>query len=624
MNEQAKMTAPNAPFKPIDFLPREIDAERRANGEIILRQRIPLNEYQRCIPLYLAKWAGERPDQTWLAQRRGPDRAWQRVSYAQAKRDVDAVTQALIDMKLTPEQPVAILSGNSIEHGLMTQAAMQAGVPAAPVSPAYSLMSQDHAKLRYIFDLIKPGLVMVQDGVAFGKALKALDLTGVTVVHVDRAPEGIESRAWSDLIATKRTDAVDKALASIGPKSVGKLLFTSGSTGMPKAVINTQEMMCANVVMGQMTRKRKESDPRMVVLDWLPWNHTMGGNAGFHALLAEGGTLYIDDGRPVPGMFDETLRNLKEISPTYYTNVPAGFAVLATALENDDALAKSFFKDLGILGYGGATLPDDLYTRMQRLAVKYTGHRIVFFTGWGSTETAPTATSTYWETERVGLIGLPHPGVELKMVPAGPKYEMRIRSVIVTPGYYRQPDLTAKAFDEEGYYKIGDAGTFVDADDPTKGLIFAGRVVEDFKLTSGTFVHVGSLRVAAIAAASPVIQDALVAGQDREFVALLAWPNLEACRLIAGKVDAPLSELVHDPAIKEHLKKSLHAHNAQTQGSSMRIARVMLMTEPPSIDGNELTDKGYINQRAALERRNALVERLYAAAPDGDVIVVEG
>jgi len=323
-------------------------------------------------------------------------------------------------------------------------------------------------------------------------------------------------------------------------------------------------------------------------------------------------------------MFDETLRNLKEISPTYYTNVPAGFAVLATALENDDALAKSFFKDLGILGYGGATLPDDLYVRMQRLAVKYTGHRIVFFTGWGSTETAPTATSTYWETERVGLIGLPHPGVELKMVPAGPKYEMRIRSIIVTPGYYRQPDLTAKAFDEEGYYKIGDAGTFVDVNDPAKGLIFAGRVVEDFKLTSGTFVHVGSLRVAAIAAASPVIQDALVAGQDREFVALLAWPNLEACRLVAGKVDAPLSDLVHDPLIKEHLKKSLHAHNVQTGGSSMRIARVMLMTEPPSIDGNELTDKGYINQRAALERRNALVERLYAENPDEDVIVVEG
>ncbi|MFV0281905.1 MAG: AMP-binding protein [Rhodoblastus sp.] len=623
MNEQIKQ-APTAPFKPIDFLPREIAAERRANGEIILSQRIPLDPYERGIPLYLARWAKERPDHVWLAQRRGPERAWKKVTYAEAKREADALTQALLDLNLTPEQPVAILSGNSIEHALMTQAAMQAGVPAAPVSPAYSLMSQDHAKLRYIFDLIRPGVVMVQDGVAFGKALKALDLTGVTVVHVERAPEGIASRAWADLVATKRTDAVDKALAAIGPKTVGKLLFTSGSTGMPKAVINTQEMMCANVVMGKMTRKRKDSDPSMVVLDWLPWNHTMGGNAGFHAVLADGGTLYIDDGRPVPGMFEETLRNLKEVSPTYYSNVPAGYAVLATALENDDALAKSFFKDLGILGYGGATLSDDLYVRMQRLAVKYTGNRIVFFTGWGSTETAPTATSTYWETERVGLIGLPHPGVELKMVPVGQKYEMRIRSVIVTPGYYRQPELTKNAFDEEGYYKIGDAGIFVDPADPVKGLIFAGRVVEDFKLASGTFVHVGSLRVAAIAAASPVVQDALVAGQDKDYIALLAWPNLEACRLLAGKVGAPLEEIIHDPAVKEHLRNGLHAHNAQTQGSSMRISRVMLMIEPPSIDGNELTDKGYINQRAALERRNALVQRLYAAQPDQDVIVVEG
>ena len=624
MTINATPAVPTAPFKHIDFLERAIDTERRADGTIILRQRIPLDPIQRSIPLYLARWARERPDQTWLAQRRGPERKWLEVTYAQGKAIVDSLTQAILDMKLSTDRPITILSGNSIEHALLTQAGMQAGIPVAPVSPAYSMMSTDHAKLRYIFDLIKPGVVMVQDGAAFSRALAALDLSDVIVIHVDRAPEGIASRAWSDLVATRPTAAVEQAIAAVGPKTVGKLLFTSGSTGMPKAVINTQEMMCANVVMGQMTRKRKESDPRMVVLDWLPWNHTMGGNAGFHALLADGGTLYIDDGRPVPGMFEETLRNLREVSPTSYSNVPAGYAVLATALENDEALAKSFFKNLAILGYGGATLPDDLYLRMQRLAVKYTGNRIVFFTGWGSTETAPTATSTYWATERVGLIGLPHPGVELKMVPAGPKYEMRIRSIIVTPGYYRQPDLTAKAFDEEGYYKIGDAGTFVDPEDPTKGLIFAGRVVEDFKLTSGTFVHVGSLRVAAIAAASPVVQDALVAGQDKEFIGLLAWPNLEACRLLAGKVEAPLSELVHDPKIKEHLRQTLHTHNKTSGGSSMRIARVMLMTEPPSIDGNELTDKGYINQRAALERRNALVERLYAAKPDEDVIVIEG
>ncbi len=624
MNQTATLAAPAAPFRHIDFLKRDIEMERRPDGVIILRQRIPLDRIERCIPAYLARWARERPDHVWLAQRRGPDRAWKKVTYSEAKHAVDALTQALLDMNLTPERPVAILSGNSIEHALLTQAAMQAGVPAAPVSPAYSLMSQDHAKLRYIFDLIRPGVVMVQDGVAFARALQALDLTGVTLIHVERPAEGIVSLAWNDLVATQPTEAVEKAIAAVGSKTVGKLLFTSGSTGMPKAVINTQEMMCANVVMGQMTRRRSPDDPRMVVLDWLPWNHTMGGNAGFHALLAEGGTLYIDDGRPVPGMFEETLRNLREVSPTYYTNVPAGFAVLATALENDDALARNFFKDLAILGYGGATLPDDLYVRMQRLAVKYTGNRIVFFTGWGSTETAPTATSTYWATERVGLIGLPHPGVELKMVPAGSKYEMRIRSIIVTPGYYRQPELTASAFDEEGFYKIGDAGTFVDPDDPKQGLIFAGRVVEDFKLSSGTFVHVGSLRVAAIAAASPVIQDALVAGQDKDFIGLLAWPNLEACRLLAGRATAVADELVRDPNVIEHVRTSLHAYNRASQGSSMRISRAILMTEPPSIDGNELTDKGYINQRAALERRNDLVERLYAPAPDADVIVIEG
>jgi feruloyl-CoA synthase len=404
---------------------------------------------------------------------------------------------------------------------------------------------------------------------------------------------------------------------------VGKLLFTSGSTGSPKAVINTQRMMCANVAMAQQTRKRLPDDPLPVVLDWMPWNHTMGGNALFNTLLADGGTLYIDEGRPLPGAFEPTLRNLRELSPTYFANVPAGYAMLATALEHDDGLARAFFKNLGLLAYGGATLSDDLYARMQALAVKHTGQRIVFFTGWGSTETAPTATSTYWETERVGLIGLPHPGVELKLVPAGPKYEARLRGVIVTPGYYRQPELTRAAFDEEGFYRIGDAATFVDADDPAQGLVFAGRVVEDFKLSTGTFVHVGPLRVAAIAAASPVIQDALVAGQDKPHVALLAWPNLAACRQLAGKPQATIEELMHDAAVRQRLADGLRAHNAANPGSSLRIHAVLLMGEPPSIDGNELTDKGYINQRAALHRRAALVQRLYAPTPDDEVIVLE-
>jgi feruloyl-CoA synthase len=623
MNGNAAAVLEKPAFRKIEWLERDIAVERRPDGVIVLKSRIPLQAYEKHIPASLAKWAREAPDRTWLAQRAGADRQWRKLSYGAAKRMVDALTQGLLNLGLQPGRPVAILSGNSIEHALMTQAAMQARFPPAPVSPAYSLMSQDHLKLKYLFDLIKPAVVMVQDGPTFEKALKALDLTGVTVVHVARPCEGIESVSFADLAATPVTKDVEDSISKITPDTVGKLLFTSGSTGMPKAVINTQAMMCANAAMMMQVRPRDSSGPLPTVLDWMPWNHTMGGNAAFHPVLVDGGTLYIDDGRPMPGQIEETLRNLREISPTYYANVPAGYAALAAAMEKDDALCRSFFKNLFIMAYGGARLPDDLYDRMQALAVRTTGERIVFYTGWGSTETAPTSTGTYWDTERVGLIGLPFPGVELKMVPCGSKYELRLRGVNVTPGYLGQPDLTKKMFDEEGFYCIGDAGVFVDPEDPLQGIIFAGRVVEDFKLTTGTFVHVGSLRTDAIAAATPVVQDALVAGQDRPFIGLLAWPNLHACRQIVGNPDASFDEVVRNPEVLACLTRGLQAHNASTSGgSSMRIARAMLMVEPASIDGNELTDKGYINQRAGLERRAALVEQLYADKPGEDVIIL--
>jgi len=611
-------------FRKIEWLPRDIAVERRDDGVIILKSRIPLKAYEKNIPASLAKWAKETPERSWLAQRVGPERQWRKLSYGEAKRIVDGLTQGLLDLGLEPGRPVAILSGNSIEHALMTQAAMQARFPAAPVSPAYSLMSHDHVKLKYLFDLIKPAVVMVQDGPTFEKALNALDLDGVTVVHVVRSCDGINSVAFADLAATPVTSEVERSIAGITPDTVGKLLFTSGSTGMPKAVINSQRMMCANAAMMMQVRPRDPNAPLATYLDWMPWNHTMGGNALFNPVLTEGGTLYIDDGRPVPGLFDETLRNLHEISPTYYANVPAGYAALAAAMEKDDALCRSFFRNLGLMAYGGARLPDDLYDRMQALAVRATGERIVFYTGWGSTETAPTSTGTYWDTERVGLIGLPFPGVELKMIPCGAKYELRLRGVNVTPGYLGRPDLTEAAFDEEGFYRIGDAGVFVDPDDPLAGIIFAGRVVEDFKLTTGTFVHVGSLRTDAIAAATPVIQDALVAGQDRPYIGLLAWPNLHACRQIVGNPDATYDDVVRHPAVIACVRRGLEAHNKSTEGaSSLRVARAMLMVEPASIDGNELTDKGYINQRAGLERRAALVERLYADHPGEDVIVLQ-
>ena len=606
------------PFKPIDFMSRDVNVERRADGTIVLQSNHALKPYERHVPAFLAKWAVQAPDRVWLAQRRGPAREWLKVTYGEAKKQVDAATQALLDRGFGPDRPVMILSSNSIEFALLSMAAMQARAPLAPVSPAYSVMSQDHAKLRYVFDLIKPGLVFVQNGEIYARALAALDLEGVLLVRVDKPPPQMQSLPWSELVATPPTDAVAQSVAAIEPGTVGKFLFTSGSTGMPKAVINTQEMMCANLAMGQMGRIRKPTDPVPVMLDWLPWNHTMGGNATFQGNLAEGGTTWIDDGKPLPGLFDETLRNLREISTTYFANVPAGYAMLATALEKDEALAAKFFANLNSLAYGGATLPNDLYERMETLAVKHTGYRLPFLTGWGSTETAPTATTVHWASERVGLIGLPYPGVKLKMLPTGEegRYELRLKSVIVTPGYYKRPDLTAQMFDEEGFYRIGDAGRFVDPADPSWGLIFDGRVVEDFKLTSGTFVLVGTLRTTAIAAASPVLQDAVVCGEGRDQVGLLGFPNFAACRQVAGDTEVALSneELVKHSAVVATLRDGLAKMNAECKGSSMQVRRVLLMTEPPSVDGHEITDKGYINQRATLERRKAMVERLYAGA----------
>ncbi len=613
------------PFKPIEFLSRDIKVERRDDGTVVLQSNHPLKPFAPHVPALLAKWAGEVPDRLWLAQRRGPARDWLKVTYGEAKRQVDSVTQALLDRGFGPDRPVMILSSNSIEFALLTMAAMQARAPVAPVSPAYSVMSQDHAKLKYVFDLIRPGMVFVQNGEIYARALAALDLEGVLLVHVDKPPPGMQSLPWTELVATPATDAVATSIEAIGPKTVGKFLFTSGSTGLPKAVMNTQEMMCANVAMMSMARVRKATDMAPVMLDWLPWNHTMGGNATFQGNLNEGGTTYIDDGKPVPGLFEETLRNLREVSPTSFSNVPAGYAMLATALEKDEALARRFFANISVLSYGGATLPGDLYDRMEVLAVRHTGYRIPFVTGWGSTETAPTATSVHWASERVGLVGLPYPGVQLKMVPTGAagRYELRLKSVIVTPGYYKQPELTAQMFDEEGFYRIGDAGRFVDPEDPSQGIIFDGRVVEDFKLTSGTFVLVGTLRTTAIAAASPVLQDAVVCGQDREYVGLLGFPNVAACRQLAGDSAAqlPLPELLAHPVVVGTLKEGLAKMNAEGRGSSMRVKRVLLMAEPPQVDGQEITDKGYINQRATLERRKALVEKLYAGG-EGVIEVV--
>ena len=360
-----------------------------------------------------------------------------------------------------------------------------------------------------------------------------------------------------------------------------------------------------------------------VLVDWLPWNHTFGGNHDFNMILKQGGTLYIDSGKPAPGLITQTVRNLGEISPTIYFNVPAGFAALLPYLEKDESLRHCFFKNLQLIFYAAAALPQDIWTRLETVSIMAVGRKIPMTSSWGSTETGPAVTSAHFPLDRAGVIGLPLPGVVLKMVPIGEKFELRVKGPNVTPGYLKRPDLTAAAFDEEGFYMMGDAGTFADPENTHKGITFRGRVAEDFKLNTGTWVHVGGLRVEVLDSAAPLLLDLLVTGHDRDFVGILAWPNLQGlAEICGGASDRPVEELVQHEAVKSHLVKSLRLHNIGHMGSSTKIKRIMLMTEPPSFDASEITDKGYVNQGAALERRKDLVAALYAEHPGPDVVLV--
>jgi len=618
------MTAMSAaPFRPLSALPPAVDVERRQDGTLILRCPYPLGDYESNIVAYLRRWASETPDRIMLAER-GCDRSWRKIAYREMRELADAIGQSLLDRGLNRDRPLMILSGNSIAHAAMTLGALTVGVPVAPVSPAYSLVSTDYAKLRHVFGLVEPGMIFIERGGRFERALAALDLRGVEIVVAGSPMGDRRVTKLEELTETPPTEAVDLAFGQVGPDTVAKLLFTSGSTGQPKGVINTQRMLCANQMMSAALWRMEDAEPP-VALDWMPWNHTMAGNASFNRILRQGGTLYIDDGRPLPGEYEKTIANLREISPTAYSTAPAAFAMLADALERDDGLRRSFFRRLSHLGYGGASLPDEVWQRFQTLAVQETGMRLPFLCGWGSTETAPGATALYWAIEGSGNIGLPIPGCEIKMVPvAEGRYELRVRGPNVTPGYLRRPDLTAAAFDEEGFYRIGDTARFADPADPAKGLQFTGRATEDFKLLTASWVAVGPLRLAILDAASPLLRDAVIAGQDRAVVGLLAWPNLAACRdLIRDPAarETP-TDIVRAPEVMNAVRAALTRHNAGATGSATRVARAILMAEPPSIEANEITDKGYVNQSATLARRAALVDRLYAAEPDPSVIVV--
>lgn len=607
------------PRSKLHFAPPAVESEPLAGGGMILRSTQPLEAYADNVPLLLRHWAEAAPERIFLAER-GADGAWITLSYAEVRLQVDAIAQALLDRKLRPEAPLMILSDNGIGNALMQLGAMTADIPAAPISPAYSLMSQDHSKLKHIFSLLRPQLIYTADGQKFANALGALDVSDVEVVVSANPIAGRECTSLTSLLSTPVTPAVDEALIRVGPDSIAKILFTSGSTGLPKGVINTQRMLCSNQqAIVQLWPFLKERPP--VVVDWLPWNHTFGGNHNFNLVLFNGGSLYVDNGKPVPGLIENTVANLREISPTLYFNVPRGFDVLLPFLEQDSTLRDNFFRELDLIFYAGAALPQNLWERLEALSIQARGERVHMVSAWGSTETAPMVTTVHFPIDRAGVIGLPAPGTALKFVPNSGKLELRVRGPNITPGYWRNPEQTREAFDADGYYCIGDAGKLVDPQDPAQGVVFDGRVAEDFKLSSGTWVHVGSVRVEAIAATAPVVQDAVVTGHNRDEIGLLVFPNPAGCKSLCPDASAAMApgDLIQRPEVREKLRAGLASYN-RGKSNSQRIARALLMAEPPDIDANEITDKGYINQRAVLERRAELVERLYAGG--GDVLVL--
>jgi feruloyl-CoA synthase len=612
------MHAPAA-TRAIAYAAPRIACARAADGSLRCRSTEPLASYDASLARLFRAAVERNPGGLFLAER-GADGGWRKLSYEAARRTVDALAHGLIERGLSPERPVMILSGNSIEHALLTLAGHTAGIPVAPISVAYSLQSQDHAKLKHIAALLEPGLVYVADTAPFAKALAALEL-GQAELVASRNGANLERVSAFDALARGRPgSAVEQAAAATSAATIAKLLFTSGSTGLPKAVINTHGMLAANQQQLAQIWPFLDEAP-LTLLDWLPWNHTFGANHNFNLVLRHAGALFIDGGRPLPGLIEATARNLAEVSPTIYFNVPAGYAALLPFLERDEALARSFFAKLRLIFYAGAALPQDLWERLEAVSLRATGERVPMTSSWGTTETSPLATAAHFAIERAGPIGVPVPGVELKLVPVDDKLEVRVRGPNVTPGYWKRPDLTRSAFDAEGFYQPGDAVRFADAAAPARGIVFAGRLAEDFKLTTGTWVAVGTLRVAVLAAASPALQDAVIAGENRAAITMLAWLNHAGCCRLAG-CEAPLAELARHPAVREHVRRALAEWNAARRGSSERIARVLLLPDAPSIDANEITDKGYINQRLALERRKGEVERLYAAVPDAEVLVL--
>jgi feruloyl-CoA synthase len=573
------------PFKPLGMHPPELNVERRPDGVILIASKHAPGAAPRSIPHLLADRTAEHPDRPFLKEREPGSGPWRTVSYGEAARRADGIAQSLIERGLDEGDSMLILSGNSIEHALVALGCMTAGVALVPISPSYSLATDDPARLLHCAGLIRPAMVFAQSHDEFAGAIGALReaLPAMVVVTADGSGGTLPV---AELWQAEPSAEVLRRRDMIRPDTIAKILFTSGSTGMPKAVPQTQEMMTA-VIAGTQGLRSEALDPHRIIefLEWMPWSHIAAGNINFNGVLQDGGTLYLDEGRPVPGRFDATIRNLREVSPIYFASAPIAFAMLADALESDEQLRRSFFRNLRYMAYGGATLSNDLYNRLQQLAIAETGCRIPITTMYGSTETQGI-TMTHWATERVGMIGLPLPGITLKLVPNGPKLEVRVKGPTVTAGYLDDAERSAAAFDEEGFYRLGDAVRFLDEADFEQGLVFDGRVAEDFKLDSGTWVSVGVLRPDIVAACSPYVQDAVIAGQDRAYVAALLWPSGAALAAFgqSGAFDAA--------AFARAIGERLTANNRHARGSSRQVRRFAVMGEPLSLAAGEITDKG--------------------------------
>jgi feruloyl-CoA synthase len=592
------------------FAQPAISADRRADGSIILKSTVPLKQSARCVGDWLEHWARQTPQRIFLADRAGVDAPWRIVSYTDALRQVRATAAWILAQGLSVERPLVILSDNSVDHALFALAAQHVGVPSAAISPAYSLMSRDFDKLKSMVQLLGPGAIFVSGTKQFAAALAAIaPLHSAKIVSSDAGDA--DAIPFRDIAATPETPDVGKAFAAITPDTIAKFLFTSGSTGTPKSVINTQRMLTSSQQAKAQTWTFLDDIDDLVILDWLPWSHTFGANHNFNLVLRNGGTLYIDGGKPAPGLFATSLSNLRSVIPTVYFNVPRGFDMLIAALRSDDELCRKFFGDVKFAFYAGAALPQNLWDALEQLSLQTVGRALPMVSAWGSTETSPLATDCHFQAKRSGNIGVPIPGTELKLVPSGDKLEVRVRGPNVTPGYWKAPDLTAQAFDAEGFYLIGDAVTFADPDRPELGLFFDGRVAEDFKLNSGTWVNVGTLRVAGIAALAPLVQDIVVTGHGGDEVRFLVFPNIAACRAHAGLADsAEVKDVIAHDKVRAAIAQGLVKLKAQSGNSSGHATRALLLAEPASVDGGEITDKGYINQRAVLTRRASAVATL--------------